>query len=418
MTARLHRLPNGLTVAVEPMAGVETLAVGLYADVGARAEEGRLSGLAHMVEHMVFKGAGPRDARGIAEAIEDVGGAINAWTSRDHTVFHARLMAGDLALGVDVIADLVRAPHFDAEELEREKQVVLSELGEARDTPDDIVFDHLQAAAFGDSPLARPVLGDEDTIAAITADDLHGWIRGQYRPDRLILAAAGKVDEDALLALAEGRFGDLAAPAAAHAPLSDPVPADPATLWSGGTHHDTRRFDQLHLAIGHEGVGQCDPAIHALSLFTQAAGGGMSSRLFQEVRESRGLAYSIYAWAHAHADTGLFGVYCAAARADAARALKLAREVLSACADGLTQAELDRARAQSRAGLLMGLESVQGRCDHLARQIQVHGRIVPVAETVAQMDAVSLADARAAGRRALGSPEALATVGGRLARAA
>lgn len=409
MSASLHRLSNGLTVAVEPMDGVETLAVGLYADVGARSEPAGLSGLAHMVEHMVFKGAGTRDARAIAEDVEDVGGSLNAWTARDHTVFHARLLAGDLALGVGMIADLVRAPHFDEGELEREKGVVLSELGEARDTPDDIVFDHLQVAAFPGQPLGLPVLGDEASIAAIDAAALRRWVAEQYRPDGLVLAAAGKVDADALLKLAETHFGDMApgAPAA-------PSPAS----FAGGAHHDRRRFDQIHLALGWAGLGHRDPDVHALGLFASAAGGGMSSRLFQELREARGLAYSIYAWAQPYAETGLFGVYCAAARDRAAEALALAQEVLARTADDLTEAELARARVQARAGLLMGLEGPAARCDHLARQIQIHGRIVTPAETVAALDAVTLAQARAAGQRALAGGRAIATVGGKMARAA
>jgi predicted Zn-dependent peptidase len=409
MTARLHRLANGLRVAVEPMAGIETIAVGLYADAGARAEPRGLSGLAHMVEHMVFKGAGARSAKQIAEAIEDKGGALNAWTARDHTVFQARALADDLALGSELIADLVRNAHLDAEELERERHVVLAELGEARDTPDDIIFDHLQSAAYPGQQLGEPVLGDEASIAAIDVPALRSWIADQYRPDGLVFAAAGKVDEDALLKLAESLFGDMA-------PGAAPTPA-PAHF-SIGTHHDRRRFDQLHVALAYEGVGHTHPDLHALTLFTNAVGGGMSSRLFQQVREERGLAYSIYGWSHSYADTGLFGVYCAAARNDAAQALALTRAVLAETAEGLTEAELERARAQAKAGLLMGLESVATRADHLARSIQVHGRIVPPSETVALIDAVTLDQARTAGTRALASGEAMATVGGKLARAA
>lgn len=409
MTARLHRLSNGLTVAVEPMAGVETLAVGLYADVGARSEPAGLSGLAHMVEHMLFKGAGSRDAKAIAEDIEDAGGSLNAWTARDHTVFHARLLAADLALGVEMIADLVRAPHLDAAELEREKGVVLAELGEARDTPDDIIFDHLQSAAYPKQPLGLPVLGDETSIAAIDVDALRDWTTTRYRPSGLVLAAAGKVDEDALLRLAEARFGDMAAGAA---PLFE------AGRFGGGTHHDRRRFDQLHVALAHPGLGHSDEDVFALALYVAAAGGGMSSRLFQQVREERGLAYSIYAWSQSYAETGLLGVYCAAARPQAAEALALTRIVLAQTAETMTDAELARAKAQGKAGLLMGLEGVGSRCDHLARQIQIHGRIVPPAETVAQIEAVTLAQARAAGQTALSGGEALATVGGKLAKAA
>jgi len=409
VTARVHRLANGLTVAVEPMETVETVAVGLYADVGSRSEPDALSGLAHMVEHMVFKGAGHRDARAIAEDIEDVGGSLNAWTSRDATVFHARVLPADLSLAVDIVSDLVRAPRFDAAELEREKAVVLSELGEARDTPDDIVFDHLQAAAFKGQPFGRPVLGDEISIAAIDAPALHDWLATQYRPSGLILAASGKVDEDALLRLAEARFGDLA-------PGAPPPPA-PARF-AAGVHHDTRRFDQIHLALAYPGLGYRDPDVQALSLFASAAGGGMSSRLFQELREERGLAYSVYAWMQPHDALGVLGIYLAAARAHAGRALALARDVMARTAAGLTQAELDRARAQAKAGLLMGLESVQSRCDHLARQLQIHDRIVSPAEIVAQIDAVTLDQARTAALNALAGGEALASVGGRLAKAA
>lgn len=400
--ARLHRLANGLTLAVEPMDGVETLAVGLYADVGARSEPDGLAGLAHMVEHMVFKGAGSRDAKAIAEAVEDRGGSLNAWTSRDNTVFHARLLADDLGLGMELISDLVRCPRFDADDLVREKQVVLAELGEARDTPDDIVFDHLSAQAYAGQPLGRPVLGDEASIAAIDAAALQGWLAEQYRPERLVVAAAGKVDEDALLKMVEARFGDLEARG---------LPAIAPATFIGGAYADVRDFDQTHIAFGYPGPDIHSDQVHAMALFTGAAGGGMSSRLFQELRESRGLAYSVYAFAQAWADTGMLGVYCAAQKGQGVDALALARDVLARTAETLDEAELARARAQAKAGLLMGLESVATRCDHLARQVQIYDRVVPPAETVALLDAVTVAQARAAGQAALSGAFALATVG-------
>jgi len=409
VTARLHRLPNGVTIAVEQMPGVETLAVGLYADAGSRSEPEGLSGLAHMVEHMVFKGAGSRDARAIAEAIEDKGGSINAWTSRDHTVFHTRMLAEDLALGLELVADLVRAPHFNADELEREKQVVLAELGEARDTPDDIIFDHLNAAAYADQPLGLPVLGAEASVSRIDTAALKRWIEEQYRPDRLVIAAAGKVDEDALLEIAERRFGDISPVQAA--PL-------PPARFTSGTRHDRRRFDQLHLAFAFAAPAHRDTDLYAMALYASAAGGGMSSRLFQELREERGLAYSIYSWAQPYADTGMFGVYCAAQQEKGAEAFTLARDVLARTAETFNEAELERAKAQAKAGLLMGLESVATRCDHLARQVHIYGRVVPPAETVALIDAVTVADARRAGQAAVSGPMAVASVGGKLARVA
>lgn len=406
---RVTRLANGLTVAIQPMAAVETLAVGLYADCGSRHEDARLNGIAHLMEHMVFKGAGTRSAREIAEVIEDVGGSINAYTARDHTVFHARLLPGDLALGVNLIADLVRDPRLDADELEREKQVVLQELGEARDTPDDIVFDHLQAAAYPGQALGRSVLGDEASIAAVDVTALQNWIDVHYRPDRLVLAAAGQVDEDALLQLAESRFGDLLAQAA---------PAVETARYTGGQIADNRKFEQAHLTLGFEGASYHGADQYALGLFASAVGGGMSSRLFQELREERGLAYSVYAYHSPYADTGLFGVYLAAARKEAARALELTREVLRRAAADLQPVELDRAKAQGRAGLLMGLESVQSRCDHLARQLMIYGRPVDSAEIVAGIDDCTLDQVRALATRTLGGPVTQATVGHRLAKAA
>ena len=406
---RAHRLANGLTIAVEPMPGVETVAVGVYVDVGARSEPEGLAGLAHMVEHMVFKGAGARDAKAIAEDVEDVGGSLNAWTARDQTVFHARLLAADLPLGIELLADLVTAPRFAADDLERERGVVLAELGEARDTPDDIIFDHLQAIAYPAHPLGRAVLGDEASIAAMSVDDLRGWTATQYRPENLIVAAAGKIDEDRLLHAVEARFG--------HLP-SGQAPAPASAQFVPGVHHDARRFDQLHVALAWAGVGQLHDDAYALSLFAAAAGGGMSSRLFQEVREARGLAYSVYAWNTSYAETGYIGVYLAAARRDGPRALALARDVMARTAETLSEAELARARTQAIASLVMGAESVQARCDNLARGIQIHGRIAPLAEAVARFEAVTVKQARAAGAAALAGGAALATVGGKLAKAA
>ena len=201
--AELTRLPNGVTVAIDPMDGAQSASIGLYAAVGSRSEPDGKGGLAHLLEHMVFKGARGRDARGIAEAIEDVGGSLNAWTARDQTVFHARTLAPDVGLALELIADLVRAPTLDEAELEREKLVILSELGECLDAPDDLIHDHLFEAAFGTQPIARPVLGREPSIRAISRGDCLAWLRDQYRPERLVISAAGKVDPGHILLLAE-----------------------------------------------------------------------------------------------------------------------------------------------------------------------------------------------------------------------
>jgi len=406
LTAQLTRLANGLTVAIDPIPGARSTAIGLYAGVGSRSEAAGKGGLAHLLEHMVFKGAGGRDARGIAEAIEDVGGSLNAWTARDQTVFHARTLPADVGLALELIADLVRAPRIDEAELEREKQVILSELGECRDAPDDLIHDHLFEAALGDQPLARPVLGREESILGLTRDDCLGWLAEEYRPSRLVISAAGAVDPDAVLKLAEKLFGDLD---------SVEPPAIAKASFVGGIRSDRKAAEQTHLAFA---LPSSHDAAPALSLFSQAVGGGMSSRLFQELREERGLAYSIYSWTQGFADIGLFAVNLSTDKARAAEAMALARDCVSRAAEELTEAELDRARAQVEAGLIMALETPQGRADSIARSIEIFNRIMSLDEMLAELRSVSADDSRNAAQAMLNGPIALASIGGKLALAA
>ena len=409
MSASMHVLANGLTVAADPMAGAESVSVGLYARVGSRSEPEHLGGLAHLVEHMVFKGAAGRDTRALAEAIEDVGGSLNAWTARDQTVFHSRALARDLALVTELIAGLVRAPHFEEDHLEREKQVILSELGEVIDSPDDLVHDHLFEAAFDGQALGRPVIGTEQSVRSIRRQDCLDWLQQQLVPSRLVLAAGGKVDPDALLNLAERLFGDM--------PSMTAPTVQPASF-TGGLRNDRRTFEQAHWCLAFSGVPAGDERVPALSSFVQALGGGTSSRLFQEMREERGLAYSIYAWNHAFEDVGLVGIGCAAERARAAESVQLARDLLAETADKLSQAELDRSRAQIEAGLLMTLETPQGRADHIARSIEVFGRILTLDELLDHVRGVTVDRARESGRALLDGPVAVASVGAALALAA
>lgn len=409
MTPRLSRLGNGFTIASLAMPGVETAALSLGVDAGSRHEAADANGLAHLFEHMVFKGTMSRSARAIAEEIEDVGGTLNAWTSRDATMFHARVLAGDLPLALDLIADLVTSARFDPSDLELERQVVRSEIGEAADTPDDAVFDHLQEAAFPGQPLGRPILGSEESLGQLDRDMLAGWRQCYYAPGNLVLAAAGRVDHAALVALAGERFGERPAAGA-------PRPA--SARWVGGIRSDQRSVEQVHIALGHEAPSTLAPDHFAAQLFVTALGGGMSSRLFQELREDRGLAYSVSASHGSFDDTGMMSIYLAARPADAAAALDLARTVAAATASGLEPAELERARAQLKAGLLIGLEGCAAQADWLARSWISHGRLLPPDEVVALIEAVDLDAARAAGRRILSSPEALAVVGPRAARIA
>jgi predicted Zn-dependent peptidase len=406
---RLTTLPNGLRVASRAMPGLETAAVGLYAEAGSRHEAAALNGIAHLYEHMVFKGAGGRSAREISEAIEDVGGELNACTERDGTSFIASVLAEHVPLAVELIADLILRPHFEADELVREKDVVLQELGEARDTPNDIIFDDLWEAAYPGQPLGRPVLGDEQSLERIRVDDLQNWRIQRFRAGSLALCAAGKVDHEALVALAEEGFAglpegviDAAAPAA----------------FTGGTRTSPIRAEQAHLALAFEGAAQLDADYFAHRFFADIVGGGASSRLFQQVREERGLAYSIYSVLHPHADTGIFYVYAAAARREAAAAAQLIEEVIAETAQTATPREVERVRTQAKASLMMSLESPWGQTHYLARQLHVYGRLVDPSEVIADLHRVGVEDVRAAGAKMLAGPRARATIGVPAVRAA
>lgn len=401
MSAVVTTLGNGLRVVSQAMPGIETAAVALSAGTGARHEGSQESGLAHLFEHMLFKGTARRSARAIAEEIEARGGDLNAWTGRDITVFHARTLAEDLALGLDIIADMVRAPTFDADELEREKQVVLQELGEARDTPSDNVHDHLHAVAFPDQPFGRPILGDDASVLALDRDALVGWL-GRYRPQAMVVSAAGRVDHDALVRQAEALLGDLD---------GDEPDALAAARYQAGEFSDPRRCEQAHVTLGLEAPSLHADDHYAATLFAIAAGGGMSSRLFQTLREEQGLAYSVYAAHAAYADTGLFSIYLATARRDAGRAEALARDVLQGCAETLSEAELARAKAQAKASVLMALESCAAQAESLGRQILVYDRLQPPAEVIARIDGCSLAETRACAQAMLAGRWSRARIG-------
>lgn len=406
---KLTILPNGLKVASREMPGIETAAVGLYAEAGSRHEPARLNGIAHLFEHMVFKGAGGRSAREISEAIEDVGGDLNACTDRDGTSFMASVLAEHVPLGVELVSDLVLKPHFAAADLDREKDVVLQELGEARDTPSDIIFDELWSAAFDDQPLGRPVLGDEASIAAISVGDLQAWRSGLTRGGSLLLVGAGKIEHGRLVELAEANLGGL--------PAGKVEPPEPARF-TGGTRVGRGAADQAHLALAFPAPAQLDPDYFAARLFSDLVGGGMSSRLFQQVREERGLAYSVYSQLHPYADSGMFYIYAATARRESAAAAQLIEEIVHQAVATVTQREVDRVRTQSRAALLMSIESPWGQAHYVARQLAVHGRLVEPAEVIAELEAVTVDQVREAGGKMLAGPRARATIGFPAVRAA
>jgi predicted Zn-dependent peptidase len=405
----LTTLANGLRVASRPMQSVETVAVGLYAPTGSRYETEHLNGIAHLFEHMVFKGAGGRSAREISELVEDVGGDLNASTDRELTAFYASLLAPDLGLGVRLLADLIRRPHFEPRRLELEKKVVLQELAESRDTASDIVFDNLQEAAFSGEPLGRPVLGRERTIEAITVDDLHEWCSSQYAPQGLVLVGAGKLEHDQLIDLAEEAFGDMAS-----APAPQPEPAQ----FAGGERFERRKGEQAHIAVAMPAPAWGAPDAYASQLFADVVGGGSSSRLFQELREERGLAYSVSAGAQNFRDCGMLWSYVAAHRGNAERVHHEIERVLAETALGLQERDLQRARALAKAGMMMSLESCWGQASYLATRLLRDGRLIEPHEIVERLDRVTLDEVCDAGARMLAGPRALSSVGAKLALAA
>lgn len=402
MTIRSTALPSGLTVLSDEMPTVESASVGVWVCAGTRDETPEQNGIAHLLEHMAFKGTARRSPRAIAEEIEAVGGQINAYTSREQTAYYTRVLADDVPLAVDMLGDILQHSTLDAGELAREREVVVQEIGQAQDTPDDIVFDHFQAAAYPDQAMGRPVLGTAETVRAMDRDAVGAYLARHYRGKRMILAAAGRVEHDALVALAAEAFAGLAPGEAGD--------AEPAR-YAGGESRDPRKLEQLHLVLGFPGLAYDDEDYYALSVFSTLYGGGMSSRLFQEVREERGLAYSIYSFHSSYTDTGMFGVYAGTSPSDVEELLDVIAKESGDLAETVSEEEIARARAQIKASVLMALESSWARCERLASHIMSFGRIVPIDEMVARIEAVDGAAVERIARRIFAGRPTVSAVG-------
>lgn len=399
---RLSRLPSGLTVVTERMERVETVSLGAYVASGTRDEMASENGASHFLEHMAFKGTERRSAAAIAEEIENVGGQINAYTAREQTAYYVKVLKEDMALGTDIIGDILTHSTFDPDEMERERGVILQEIGQANDTPDDIIFDHFQSTAYPTQPMGRPVLGTEDLIRSMRRDTLMSYMRRHYAASNIVVAAAGNLEHDRFVDLVQRHFADL--------PTEAPPPVQPG-IYAGGEFREDRDLDQVHIVLGFPAMGYREPLYYPSMLLATLLGGGMSSRLFQEVREKRGLVYSIYAFASPYRDGGLFGIYAGTGESEAAELLPVTLEELAKVQHGVNAAELQRARAQVKASLLMSLESTGSRCEQLARQVQVFGRVMPTAETVAKIDAVTIEEVQAAAALIFRSAPTLAAIG-------
>ncbi|MDH3241882.1 MAG: insulinase family protein [Alphaproteobacteria bacterium] len=382
MSVDVTRLENGFRVATDRMDHVETAAIGVWVGVGARHESPRLNGISHMLEHMAFKGTARRSAEAIVNEVESVGGQINAYTSRENTAYYLRVLADDVPLAVDILADILQHSAFDAGELERERAVILQEIGQCTDTPDDLVFDQFQEAAYPGQALGRSILGTAENVRGLDRAALADYMAIQYGADRMVLAASGKVDHRELVGLAIDAFGGLGA---LGAPQAEPA------RYLGGHHGERRELEQLHLVLGYDGLAYDDPDFYTMGALSSLLGGGMSSRLFQEVREKRGLVYSIYTFSTAYRDGGLFGLYAGTGPDEVRELMPVVMEQLAAIGGTVTAEELARVRAQLKSGLLMAMENTRARAERLAQHLLIFGRPIPLAEIVERIDAVDSA---------------------------
>ncbi|MCA0927726.1 M16 family metallopeptidase [Ruegeria profundi] len=403
MTVRQDQLKNGFRIVSEHMPGLQSAAIGIWVTAGGRHERIEQNGIAHFLEHMAFKGTARRTSLQIAEAIEDVGGYINAYTSREVTAYYARVLKDDVALAMDVIGDIVLNPIFDPREIEVERGVILQEIGQAYDTPDDVIFDWLQEQSYHDQPLGRTILGPSERVSAFSREDLSAFVAEHYGPEQMILSAAGAVDHDDLMKLAEEMFGHLQ-------PRKGLIPE--AARFTGGEARQEKELEQAHFALAFESPGYRDDAIYTAQIYSTALGGGMSSRLFQEVRETRGLCYTIFAQTGAYADTGTTTIYAGTSAEQVEELATITIDEMKRAADDMSAEEVARARAQMKAGMLMGLESPSNRAERLARLVQIWGRVPTLEDTVAKIDAVSTEDVRNfAQAMAVQAPAALALYG-------
>ena len=385
MSINVTTLDNGFRIVSEQMSGLKSASVGIWINTGGRNETLKQNGIAHFLEHMAFKGTQSRSALDIAQAIENVGGYINAYTSKEMTAYYARVLENDVPLAIDVISDILLNPIFDQRELETERGVILQEIGQSLDTPDDVIFDWLQEAAFPDQPLGRTILGPSELVKNFSREDLLEFVSEQYGPEQMVLSAAGSVDHEKIVSQVKLLF-DKKEPISKAAMIS--------SKYNGGEKQVDKNLEQAHFALAFEAPGYRDETIYTSQIYSIALGGGMSSRLFQEIREKRGLCYTIFAQGGAYSDTGLLTIYSGTS-ADSLKDLSdITISEMKRMAIDFEQIELDRARVQMKAGLLMGLESASARAERLARMLTIWDRIPTLDEIVKKIDAVDLNDVR------------------------
>jgi predicted Zn-dependent peptidase len=406
-------LPGGLRVVTEFLPAVRSVALGIWVGVGSRDEDEAHAGATHYLEHLLFKGTKRRTALELSSEMDAVGGEMNAFTAKEYTCYYARVLDADLPLAVDVLSDMVTSSLIAPKDVDAERNVVLEEIAMNEDDPSDTVHEAFTAKLFGDTPLGHPILGTTDSIKRITRDQIFEHYQARYTSEHLVVAAAGNLDHDTVVELVRQAFGDVLAPRATAEPAPARLAGDQRGSQAGvGTTLISRGIEQANLVLGCEALARTDDRRFALGVLNAAFGGGMSSRLFQEVREKRGLAYSVYSFAGQHADTGMWGIYvgCLPSKADEVLAI-CAEEITRVVEGGLTDAELARGKGQLRGSIVLGLEDPSSRMSRLGKSELVYPRLEPVEEVLASIDAVTHDDIRAVAVDILTRPKALAVVG-------
>ena len=398
----IHKLNNGLTVITDYIDTVETVSVGMWNKVGARNEQEKVNGVAHLLEHMAFKGTANRTALDIAKEVEMVGGAVNAYTSREVTAYYMKVLKEDIGLSIDIISDILQNSTFDAKELDRERGVILQEIGMYLDTPDDVVFDKWQEVAYPDQPMGRSILGKSEIIKSISRDQVEGFMKSFYRPDRMVFSVSGNFQEALVLDLVEKHFNNLPNGQDDHSPKAS---------YKGGEFRQEKDLEQVNIILGFEGVDFYSDLYYSTAVYSTVLGSGMSSRLFQEIREKRGLVYSVSSYTSSFSDSGIFGVYAGTGQKEVKELIPVLCDQLNISAKSFTPEELQRAKAQFKASLLMGQESTSRRCRSNASKYLMHNEIISHEEIISKIDAVQLEDLERARSNILSSNITLSSIG-------
>ena len=399
---KITTLENGLRIVTQEMLSLETVAMGIWNFVGGRDEIESNNGVAHLLEHMAFKGTKTKSALEIAETIENVGGDINAYTSKEITAYYVKLIAEDLPLGINILSDILQNSIFAEDELNRERGVILQEIGMYLDSPDEMIFDYWQEKAFANQPFGRSILGKTDIIKNISRDEVKNFMASHYNPNKMVISAAGKVDHE--------KFVDAIQASCTNLPNGKTKNREKA-IYSAGEYREQKKLEQIHLLIGFEGIDYHNEDYYSLLIFSSLLGGGMSSRLFQEIREKRGLVYGISSFCSSYSDTGIFGIYSGTGDSQIQELIPILCEQLNNTPDTITEKEINRGKAQLKASLMMGRESAFRRCEIAARQLLVFDRLIEPKEILNKIDQVNINTVRNISKKILTKPMTISSIG-------